>query len=228
MTASRASMSILLAQAALPPPDAIRRAADEVVARPYYDLGTTPPLDSPPLWVEIVRWIVKPFQWLFESMEGLPEFLRWLIVIVSIVICVALISHIIYSLVMAIRGPAARRRLHLESAAKEINPADLEHEAELVGTRGDYIGAIRLLFRAALRRIELAERKKFRPGFTNRELLRRYQSTPLFGSLAQFVETIELKWYGNSPCAEADYQACRGEHGRICQHFESAQPTVGA
>ena len=218
-------------EATLPPPDAIRRAASEVVARPYYKLGSGVADDSEPIIIEILRWIMRPFRWMFDSMEGLPEVVRWLVVILCVVLCAALISHIVYTLVMAIRGPVLRRRQEFASTVREVDASDLERQAELSGGRGDYIGAVRLLFRAALRRIELSEQRKFRPGITNRELLRRYRATPLADSLARFVETIELKWYGNYPCEQADFQACLGEHGRICQHverIEQRESAVGA
>ncbi len=157
-------------QPKLPPPDAIRRAAGEVVARPYYDLGLGVGDNSEPFLIEILRWILKPFRWMFDSMEGLPEVVRWLVVILCVVLCAALISHIVYTLVMAIRGPVLRRRQEFASTVREVDASDLERQAELSGGRGDYIGAVRLLFRAALRRIELSEQRKFRPGITNREL----------------------------------------------------------
>lgn len=201
----------------LPPPDAIRRAAEEVVARSYYKLGLDGASDSEPLILRILRWISKPFRWLFESMEGLPDVLRWVIVIVCALLCVAIISHIVYTLLSAIRGPMLGRGGTYDPGIREVDPTELEEQAERMSGGGDHIGAIRLLFRAALRRIELAEKRKLRPGFTNRDLLRRYRSSPLQASLARFVETIDLKWYGNLPCEQADYLACRDEHGRIRQ-----------
>jgi hypothetical protein len=110
----------------------------------------------------------------------------------------------------------------------EIDPEALVREAERAGRDGDYIGAIRLLFRAALRRMEVVEKRKLRPGATNRELLRRYRSTPLHESLERFVETIDTKWYGGATCLESDYSLCRSEHDRIRQYVERSKPVVGA
>jgi hypothetical protein len=221
-------MLTAFAQATLPPPDVIRQTAAEVVSRKYYDLGEKALSDSPPWWWAILRWLLKPFEWLFVSMEGWPDFVRWTIVILLFVLLLALLAHITYSFVMAIRGPAARRRGIYTSTHVEIDPASLEQEAERAGKGGDYIGAIRLLFRAALRRIEVAEKKKLRPGFTNRELLRRYRSTPLFGSLERFVETIDQKWYGSGMCLEEDFVTCRSEHARIRQYVQEPRTAIDA
>jgi hypothetical protein len=215
--------------ATLPPPDTIRSTANEILSRPYYDLGAGPPRNpSPPFWLEFLEWILEPFRWLFDSMEGLPDVVRWIVVILSAVLCVALVAHIIYTLIRAVRGPADRHLGAYQSAARVIDPAELEQDAEQAGARGDYIGAIRLLFRATLRRIELAEKKNFQPGFTNRELLRRYQATPLGEPIRRLVEVIDMKWYGDLACEPSDYTACRSEHVRIRQHIEASRTAVGA
>jgi hypothetical protein len=214
---------------ATPPPDAIRKTASEVIARADYDLGAELPRESSlAYWLEILRWIIQPFRWLFESLDGLPDPVRWLIVILAVLLCAALIAHIIYSFVSAVRGPAARRPGTYQSSARVTDPAELEQAAERAGARGDYIGAVRLLFRAALRRIELAEKRSFQPGFTNRELLRRYQSSALSEPLRRLVEVIDLKWYGDTACEASDYSACKSEHDRIRQHIAGVRIAVGA
>lgn len=221
-------MSLSFAATKLPSPDAIRKSAQEVISRPYYDLEQTSSQDSSPLLLDLLRWIFTPFRWLYHALEGLPEFVRWFIVVAALFVCILLIAHIMYTLVAAIREPARRKDLKYRSTKSEEYPADLERQAESRVADGDFMGGIRLLFRAALRRIELAEMKRFRPGVTNHELLKRYRTTPLSTSLAKFVDTIELKWYGNGHCEHTDYLACREEHERICQYIRENQAAVPA
>jgi hypothetical protein len=216
-------MTYLLAQSQLPAPESIREAAREVISRPYYKLDSSTPEDSTPLIVQLIRWMLKPFEWLYDQMEGLPEVVRWIAVIACVVVCIALIAHILYTLLKAV-GPVARRRIPLTDPGRDVNPDDFEQQAALAERNRDYIGAVRLLFRAALRRLEIFEKRRFRPGITNRELLRRYRSTPLAESLLRFVTTIDLKWYGQVPCEQTDYIACRTEHGRICQYIRDSNP----
>jgi hypothetical protein len=216
-----------LAQSTLPPAGSIREKAAEVVARPYYELDASRP-GGTPLIVEFFRWIAAPFKWLFDMLEGVPDPLRWLIVILCVLACIALVAHIIYSLATTMSGPLALRRQSYDAAAQEIDPQEFETQAKETVAKGDYIGAIRLLFRAALRRLEVFEKRKFRPGITNRELVRRYRATPLADSLMRFVNTIDLKWYGQAPCEQADYLTCRNEHGRICQYIREARPADNA
>ena len=217
-------MSLLLAQSTLPPSESIRETAQQVVSRSHFDLNSARQADGVPLFLVILRWILTPFSWLFDQLDGLPEVLRWLIVVLCVVLCVALIAHILYTLIKAIGGPIARGRPQYDSVSREVDPHEFEQQAELVLAKGDYIGAVRLLFRAALRRLEIFEKKKFRPGITNRELVRRYRTTPLADSLVRFVNTIELKWYGQTPCEQADYVTCRNEHGRICEYIRESKP----
>jgi hypothetical protein len=221
-------MTSLMAAGALPPPAAIREAARDVLARPYFDLDSVGPRDQAPLFLEIIRWILTPFRWLFEILDGLPEAVRWLIVLACLVLAAVLIGHILFALARSIRGPLLQRKSQLNAAAKEGDPKEFEKQADLAVAREDYIGAIRWLFRATLRRLELFEKKKFRPGITNRELLRRYRSSPLADSLLSFVNTIDLKWYGQMPCGQAEYISCRNEHGRICRYIGESQPTDAA
>lgn len=206
--------------------DIIRETAREVVLRPYFELESSRNSDGKPLVVTILEWIAKPFLWLFDQMAGLPAVLQWLIVIACVVVALLLLGHIIFTLAKAIRNPNLLKRSQLAKYIDEVDPVDFEQQAQLLGAQGDYIGAIRALFRAAIRRLEIFERKKVRPGITNRELVRRYSSTPLANSLCQFVDTIEIKWYGLAKCDATDYLACQNAHGRICQHIRNAQPAV--
>jgi hypothetical protein len=207
-----------------PPSETIRQTSREVIGRPYFDLTSRRAAEGEPFIVHFVRWLLKPFIWLYDQMEGMPEALRWIIVAICVVVCLALIAHLIYTLAMAIRGPAARRRFANHTAQQQADPQDFERQAKIAQQNRDYISGIRLLFRAALRRLEEFEDRKFRPGITNRELLRRYRSTPLAESLTRFVNTIDAKWYGQDPCEQSDFIACQDEHGRICQYIRESRP----
>ena len=97
------------------------------------------------------------------------------------------------------------------------NPKFLEQRSiEAAGT-GDYILAIRLLFRAGVLRIEQAQKHALRRGVTNREILTRYQNTPIAEPLGLFVDMIDRKWYGDDVCIEMDYRNCTDAHATIRQ-----------
>jgi hypothetical protein len=211
-----------LAVADLPSSETLREKAEEVVSRAYYELEAGEPPEDPSRLLDLIRAILKPFEWLYDRMEGVPDSIRWVIIIFLAALLLLLIAHIVYTLVGAIRGPAAKRRRAYTPSSRDVDPADLEIQAEKAGQGGDFIGGVRLLFRAALRRIEIAEKKRLRPGFTNRELLRRYATSPLREPLKRFVDVIELKWYGNEPCEQGDFLACRSENVRIREYADEA------
>jgi hypothetical protein len=214
----------------LPEPDVIRRTAQEVIQRPDYRLDPVPEGGRTILdWaLQLLGWIIKPFQWLFHAMEGMPDFLRWIIVIGLFVVLVALVAHIIYSIVAAVRGPRRQAVFDADSLHTAPDPETLERRAQQAVQNGDYISAIRLLFRACLLRLEPLEKQKFRPGMTNREHLRRYRATRLFDPMNRFVQTIDIKWYGGQQCGEQDYALCRDAHAAIYQFTKDRTHAVGA
>jgi hypothetical protein len=214
-----------------PASDAIRRKATEIVSRADYELRPRP--DSSEwmrdlLW-EALEWILKPFVWLFGLTEGLPEPVRWLIMIALTVLLVVLTGHMIYSLVQAVQSPRRRTGLEEHALRGRADPNELERQAEDSAARGDYITAVRLLFRAGVLRLEKLENKPNRPGTTNRELLRRYQRYPkLAESLRSLVDTIDRKWYGEEQCLPNDYAVCRVAHEVVCRYARGSAHVQGA
>ncbi len=207
-------------QAAVPSPETLREKAAEIVAGPDYRLDSGQSDNSWlfALLMEIMDWILVPFRWLFALTEGLPGFLRWMIVLGLSAVMLLIIGHIIYSLAMAVRGPKRGARAASDERRRSIDPAELERLAGESALRADYITAIRFLFRASVIRLEHCEKKKNRPGTTNRELLRRYRNRPgMSDSLRHLVDAIDRKWYGDEVCSAADYAVCQSAHSEVCR-----------
>ena len=218
-------------QAVIPSPETLREKAAEIVAGRDYrlDSGQADNGWMFALMLEIIDWILVPFRWLFELTEGLPSFLRWMIVLGLAAILVLLIGHIIYSIASAVRGPKRLSGSGLDERRRSVDPSELERLASEAARRADYITAIRFLFRASVVRLELSEKKSNRPGTTNRELLRRYRNRPGLGeSLRQLVETIDRKWFGDEVCSDADYAACQSAHGEVCRTLGEPAHALGA
>lgn len=205
-------MPPMLAFGSLPDENVLRDKACEVLARSDFHLQ--PPGESTEWLIEafltLLKWLIAPFKWIYELSEGLPGVLRWLIVLIFAVAVAALVAHIIYTLVLAMRGGERERFvLPTESAPVRMSATELEQLAESAAARGELIVAVRFLFRASLARLELREKKLTRRGLTNREHLRRYRGTPFFEPLEILVSTIEWKWYGEQTCANEDWETCR-------------------
>ena len=200
-----------------PDPEMIRRTAEQVLRRPDYQLD--PRLGSGRTLLEMMlrffRWIATPFQWLLDALSGLPGWLRWPIVLGLAALLILLVFHIGYTIVGAVRGPRQKRGLATALPRTSRDPAALERQAADAVSRGDFITAVRLLFAACLLRLELAEKRPFLAGTTNREHLRRHRDSPVVEPLRLFVEIIETRWYGRGICGLEDFEACRTAHARI-------------
>jgi hypothetical protein len=209
-------------------PEAIRRKAEEVVARPDYQLDSGLNEESLSLWLTLLSWVLRPIIWLFEAMDGMPLFLRILVIIVLGIALVALAVHIVWTLIAALRPGAVGRLGSTVTRQQPTDPRKLEDEAERAAAEGEHLDAIRLLFRAALLRIEQAEQRKLRIGMTNRELLRRYSASALGEPLQLFVETIDRKWYGKQSCEPSEYERCREGYTRISTLTQRRADALGA
>jgi hypothetical protein len=211
--------------AALPPPDEIRRKAAEVLQRPEYHENT--PSGSGELartiLLRVFRWLGDAFEWLADSLRFLPDSWRYPAAILLCVLLAAFVIRIIYAIGKAARLPdrvhAPRERRQRAHSAEE-----LEALAEEEYFRGRVLEAVRLLFRASVRRLEDAEKRVNRPGTTNRELLRRYRSMPLYEPLRTMVDTIDVKWYGGRAVAPQDYDLCAAAHRRVRQLISATSP----
>ncbi|WP_437223405.1 hypothetical protein SH661x_003204 [Planctomicrobium sp. SH661] len=211
----------------MPPPDEVQRKAAEIVARPEYHLDDETSTAALELWGRLLSWIFVPLRWLYHLLDGLPEVFRWPIVIVLVLVCLALIAHIVWTFLSAIR-PSDRTRFTSVASEREATPEEMEKAAEAERLGGNYIGAIRCLFVACLLRIQRAEKKRIRKGITNRELLRRYQSSPLSQPLQYFVDVIDTKWYGREDCFESDFELCRSQYAMICSYVERPTHVAGS
>lgn len=198
----------------VPDPETIRETAGEVVSGPDYQLEKGLDGSSRSLLQTILSWLLAPFLWLFQALDGLPMFLRIVVSIVLSIVAILLIIHIIWSLAVAVRGTKKTETVRALQE-KTTDPGELEAAADEAAGKGFWLDAVRLLLRAALVRIERAERKKFRRGLTNRELLRRYRRTALSDPLTRLIEVVDRKWYGDEDCQSADYEVCRTQHASI-------------
>jgi flagellin-like protein len=199
-------------------PLVVRRTAQEVLARPEYQL------DAPPDFSEVFNLIWNFFLSIIEFIQGI---FRWLwaispplallVFFAMVVTACLLLGHIIWTLMAVL----SRERRTIDSLAdskkRKVDPAELAREADEASASGNYILGVRLLYRACLARLEQVELKPFRPGATNREHLDRYRGTTLYDWLYRFVSIIDLKWYGPEPCLATDFAECRDAYQRICR-----------
>jgi hypothetical protein len=58
----------------LPAPDEIRRTAAKILSGPDFEVEKDTKVGATlvDLMLKLLEWILAPFRWLFDSMEGLP------------------------------------------------------------------------------------------------------------------------------------------------------------
>lgn len=208
---------MLGAFAVMPDETVLRDKMREVLSRPIYRVER-PTNDSfwmVELFLKVIEWLITPFRWLFEITDGLPMWLRVVIVVVLVVALVAVLTHFVFTLFRALGG---ERRVDLAASITQSplkTAREWERLADAAAERGEWIEAVRHLFRACLARLEERERRPFRRGTTNRGHLRRYRNASFSESLEVLVVTIERKWYGDESCDAGDYAACQQAHSRV-------------
>lgn len=203
---------------ALPGPDRIRQVAEEVTQRPEYQLEN--PADSRAQWELLLRflnWLLTPFRWLFDALEGLPTPLRWLVVVGLAVLLLVLVAHIVYTFASALRAPKRDIAISLDSGSEAERPVFLERRAAEALERADYRDAARFLLCAGLMRLEQQHDRPFRVGLTNREYLRRFRESACSEPLAVMVETVDTTWYGEEDCTRTAFESCRAAYDQIVQ-----------
>ena len=209
---------ILGTLAAMPDEERLREKMREVLSRP--DFQTDRAANETPWMLELLMKAIEGLidflrWWLFEFTESWPMALRVMVTFAMLVLLVAVVVHGFFTLFRALRGQP-----HVVVSVS-ISPTPLtsgrewERLADEAAARGEWIAAVRHLFRACLARLEERERRPFRRGTTNRGHLRRYRNAAFREALEVLVLTIERKWYGDEACDAKDYEACRQAHSRV-------------
>lgn len=94
-------------------------------------------------------------------------------------------------------------------AAGRLSPEALRAEAARLAAAGDYLGALRSLHLALLRKLDAADLVSFRPAAANGEYLRQVRSLrpDLYEPLRRLTDLLESRWYGGLPATAADVSA---------------------
>ncbi|MEE2643209.1 MAG: hypothetical protein VX768_21450, partial [Planctomycetota bacterium] len=192
--------------------------AEEVVSRSYYRLDVDPPSGAVASILqatgEFLQWCLKPFEGVFDWIEGLPAAVRNLLVIVLLLVVIALLVHIVYSIVSAAKRKKMKVQLD-DAHTQEHSASELERNAMDCSSAGEWVLAIRYLYRAAIIRICKKEENRIGSGMTNREQLMRLRNTPFFEPIRILGNMVEQKWYGEQACTGADFEVCHRAHQQI-------------
>jgi hypothetical protein len=203
------------AGAAAASPERIVETAQEILARDYYHLENTV---YPIAWAgRVLRWVREFLDWLDELLEGsglpIPPSVFWSLMGL---IVVALLVWWLFRL-NANRIRATREAAEAQAEIDDL-PADvralLQRSNELAAA-GNYVDASRVLYRAALVRLEEQRGGFLRRGLTNTEYIRTFRSPWVIESLRVFVDLINWKWYRARSFEAEDYRRCLDAYERL-------------
>ena len=199
-------------------PETIRRTAQEVLSNPRYQSTPTEGANLLSLLAGILERILDPFVEIFELLNGVSRFLAWtvfgFVVITLVVLLVVGVHRLIHS------KRVAHVAHSLPNEQRHRDPLQLEKLAGDSLLDRDYVVAVRLYLMATLLRLELAQEKRFRPGMTNREHLRRYRRSPIFKPMQYIVDRMDQTWYGGASCDLETASKCRDAYQEIRSHIQ--------
>lgn len=204
-------------------PDEIRQATQRVLSSDDYRLDLEEHALQPfweRLW-EILVSILHTIAGFFSFLDGMPQVVRWIIILALLVILVLLVGHILAAIVSAIRSPQKQRRTIFDTIETRDHPDRWEQESLRLAEVGNFVEASRLLLQASLVRLEAAFDRPFRRAATNREYLRKYRNLPIVDAVRELVDTVDRTWYGDEPCEPGDYELCRRAHLRVLESIRN-------
>ncbi len=187
-------------------PEQVNRAVADELAEPKYRLGTS-------WWTNVLQWLQEAWARFIEWALRISEHIGGPIVLGLLVGGALIVTAIV------VTSNLGRRRARLiderirreHEAARGLDPGELERRAEAAESAGDYATAFRLLFRAALVRLDRAGLIDLRPGSTSGNLSGSLGSAR-FEELARRFDVIV---YGDRPSTASDPALVRTVLGEL-------------
>ena len=197
-----------------PSPPELRRVLDQILASGYRL--------EPPATVRIgdyLDWLLDRLaRWLDSwsqtgPLAGLPVWASWVLFGLCVALLVLLLAHMISGVRSALSEPAHGRRGAGDARRRE-DPQAVLAAAEAALARGDYDAAVRLLYRAALLRLDRLGLLHHDPARTNWENLAalRAPDPDLRADLTELTGAVDAAIYAGRPVTHTTAERC---HTRV-------------
>ncbi len=201
------------AVAAPPAREALAARLQDILSRPDYRQAKQggrfdPGAASRWLWLQIAR-ILGRLGGLHETNYGLFLFA----LITGIAVLIPILAHITYTVVQFLRrrGVGGEGPGDAAPAAAPTSPSDLVRQAEAHAGAGRYREAVRSLYLAMIRELQVRGLLPRTASQTNWEHLAQLRSAPNVSAYVRpFTQVFDEKWYGGRPSSAEDVAQCRG------------------
>ena len=191
----------------------VERAVESVFSDPAYR-EVADPIVLDPSWIDWFRRLMDGAtdflrdvnEW-FQQLRGAQPFLFWLIMAGLLVVLVALILHITYS----VRMTFSALRLTPPKAAEEEKTRrkrfrDLRLEAHTQADSGEFGDAVRTLLLAIFARFEDTSPGDVQAGWTNHEVVDRIRADDVDrAQLRDLARAVDRVWYGRQPASQEEF-----------------------
>ncbi len=176
----------------------------------------------------LIRWLWLQLRRVLARLGGLQEtnYALFLVaVIAGLALLIPLLAHIIYTLVRFFgrHQPVEAALAAGDRLPRPLSPADLIREAERHAAEGQYREAVRSLYLALNRDLQLRGLLPRTSSQTNWECLINLSSMPqVLALMRPFTQTFDEKWYGGRAANADDVSRCRGWLEAVRQEVEAA------
>jgi hypothetical protein len=165
-------------------------------------------------WDQLTDWAWKFLFNLFNRVGGHPTAAKVLLWGVVIAMGVAFLGWLIFSIARLSRSDFSTRRSRAPAEGTALAGTWREWvvQARAAAARGDFRDAIRIIYGAAVRRIEEAGTWQFDPSRTHREYVRLLPADSLQRpALVAITTCYERVWFGRALASAADFETALAE-----------------
>ncbi|MGD9495329.1 MAG: DUF4129 domain-containing protein [Armatimonadota bacterium] len=212
LPASAAAATVAMA-AVRPSEQALRDALREILAHGYQL--------APPARIQMeewLSWLLRQLGRLLDALSlaaplaGAPPWVTWVIFGICLALVLLILAHIVLVVRRVLLEPERRPWGGTRAARQREDPAAVLAQAEGALARGEYDLAVRLLYRAALLRLDRLGLLRLDATRTNWEnlLALRAEDAGLHAALASLTQVVDDTVYGGEAVSSARAEACRG------------------
>lgn len=202
-----------LARISEPPSGLARGKLDDILKRREFR-SLRAPGQRETLWDLLGDWLLRIIRELFSRVVGHPAVTKTLLWGVVIVLGLIFVGWLIYSLANVSLANLSFRRppAPVEGAAAAGTWREWVQQARAAAARDQYRDAVRIIYGAAVRRIEEAGTWQVDPSRTHREYVRLLPADSLQRPpLVAITTCFERVWYGRAQASAVDYEAALAE-----------------
>ncbi len=188
-----------------PNPRALRRSVDDILAKPAYREALAQKEEF-----DLLRWLQERW-WSLGGLQDASTFGFYTVVIGLSVVLAALVAHIIYTIARSLRRRRGPPMATVPVVAQRaLGPEELIAQADDLAGQGDFRGAIRHLYLALVRALQMRRILPRTKTQTNGEHVRQLAAHPTLRDLVRpFASMFDEKWYGGGGATADDVDQCR-------------------